>query len=259
MEIAERFKENLKRRTSESRDTRIAIYASLASHIGIFLILTTAAALSTEVKLWYPPVLHVDLVSVSTIKESRTLFDTGKMEKRGQENKNTIIEPAAVVSIDKKEKNNVQTQAATAPVVASRSVNIATPATVAMTKEASKEARKTNEIDIGRHTQLASNAPSSERISIAVPRYRDNSQPSYPRIASERGYEGLVLLSAEINADGKVGSLKVKKSSGFAMLDRSALDAVKKWKFEPGKKMGRPISMWVDVPVKFVLQNHASM
>jgi TonB family protein len=259
MEIAERFKEKYLQGRTSSRDTLIAISASLASHIGIFLILTTTAALSTEVKLWYPPVLHVDLVSVSTIKESRTLFDTGKMEKHGQESKNTIIEPASVVSIDKKEKNNVKTQAATTPVVASRSVNITAPATVTMTGAEAKAAKKASENNIGRQMQLASNTPLSERVSIAVPRYRDNSQPNYPRIASERGYEGLVLLSAEINADGKVGSLKVKKSSGFAMLDRSALDAVKKWKFEPGKKMGRPISMWVDVPVKFVLQNHASM
>ena len=107
--------------------------------------------------------------------------------------------------------------------------------------------------------QLASVAPSSERISIAVPKYRENSQPAYPRIATERGFEGVVLLSAEIEADGKVGVLKVKNSSGYAVLDRAALDAVKKWKFDPGKKMGRPISMWVDVPVKFVLKNHASM
>ncbi|MCX5835945.1 MAG: energy transducer TonB, partial [Deltaproteobacteria bacterium] len=71
-----------------------------------------------------------------------------------------------------------------------------------------------------------------------------------------RGYEGVVLLSAEIYADGHVGNLKLKKSCGFAVLDRSALDAVKTWKFEPGRRMGRPISMWVDVPVKFILRDN---
>jgi protein TonB len=39
------------------------------------------------------------------------------------------------------------------------------------------------------------------------------------------------------------------------VLDKSALEAVKTWKFEPGRKIGKPTIMWVDVPVKFVLKD----
>jgi protein TonB len=64
-----------------------------------------------------------------------------------------------------------------------------------------------------------------------------------------------VILSVEIFTDGSVGSLKIKKSSGYTVLDKSALEAVKTWKFEPGRKIGKPVIMWVDVPVKFVLKD----
>ena len=93
------------------------------------------------------------------------------------------------------------------------------------------------------------------KVILAVPRYGVNAPPIYPAIARRRGYEGIVMLSAEILIDGMVGKLRIKKSSGYHILDVSALKAVKKWKFEPAKKMGYPVTMWVEVPVRFVLNN----
>lgn len=95
---------------------------------------------------------------------------------------------------------------------------------------------------------------SAAHASMAKPRYRDNSPPSYPLTARMRGYEGVVLVSAEILAEGRVGSLKIKSSSGYEMLDKSALDAVKFWKFDPAKRMGKPVIAWVDIPVRYVLK-----
>lgn len=92
------------------------------------------------------------------------------------------------------------------------------------------------------------------RVTLAYPRYGVNSHPRYPEIARMRGYEGIVLLSAEIHADGTVGGLMIKRSSGYTILDRSAFDAVRTWKFEPAREMGKPRTMWVDVPVRFVLR-----
>jgi len=94
-----------------------------------------------------------------------------------------------------------------------------------------------------------------EAVSIAVPKYRENVQPNYPEFARSKGYQGLVLLSAEVHADGHVGEVRISKSCGHSLLDRSALDAVRYWKFEPGKRMGVPVNMWVDVPVRFVLKD----
>ncbi|MBP8980223.1 MAG: energy transducer TonB [Syntrophobacterales bacterium] len=89
--------------------------------------------------------------------------------------------------------------------------------------------------------------------SLAVPRYHENPHPAYPRLARLRGHEGVVLLTVEVLPDGKVGRLQIKSSSGYTLLDQSALDSIKKWSFEPGRKMGVPVAMWVDVPIRFRL------
>jgi len=98
-------------------------------------------------------------------------------------------------------------------------------------------------------------APDSRGATMAMPRYRENSRPVYPAVARSRGYEGLVILSVEVFADGKVGDVKVAKTSGYSLLDRSALEAVKLWKFDPARKMGIPVAMRVKIPVRFSLKS----
>jgi len=89
----------------------------------------------------------------------------------------------------------------------------------------------------------------------AYPVYGENMPPVYPEIARIRGYEGVVLIAAEILSNGRVGEARISKSSGYSILDQAALEAIKPWRFEPAKKSGRPFTMWVEVPVKFVLKN----
>ena len=93
---------------------------------------------------------------------------------------------------------------------------------------------------------------------IAYPLYKENAPPAYPEIARARGYEGIVLVSAEILPDGRVGEIKIRKSSGYAILDQSAIQAVKPWRFEPARKSGNPFTAWVELPIKFILHNDSS-
>ena len=88
----------------------------------------------------------------------------------------------------------------------------------------------------------------------AKPLFRVNSPPEYPRIARKRGYQGIVILDVQVTRNGKVGNLKVHKSSGYPVLDRSATASVNNWIFEPGIKAGKPVDMWVRVPVRFKLE-----
>jgi len=90
-------------------------------------------------------------------------------------------------------------------------------------------------------------------VVTAVPRYKENAPPVYPRLARRRGYEGTVVFSVWVLVDGTVGELEVKQSSGHSTLDRAAERAVRKWKFTPASRMGVPCAMSVDVPVRFVL------
>lgn len=89
---------------------------------------------------------------------------------------------------------------------------------------------------------------------VAIPCYKSNPSPKYPEIARRRGYEGEVLLSVVVSADGTVATVRVKRSSGHSILDRAAVEAVAKWEFIPARRMGAPVSLPVDIPVRFVLR-----
>jgi len=98
----------------------------------------------------------------------------------------------------------------------------------------------------------------SSAFVTASPLYRENNPPVYPAMARLRGYEGVVVVSAEILPDGRVGSTAIIQSSGYTILDKSAMEAVKLWKFEPAKKAGKPFAIRVKLPIKFVLHDDNS-
>jgi protein TonB len=66
--------------------------------------------------------------------------------------------------------------------------------------------------------------------------------------------QGTVTLRVLIGADGHAAQAQVETSSGFERLDHAALQAVRSWKYLPGKRNGVPEAMWFNVPVKFVLE-----
>ncbi len=96
--------------------------------------------------------------------------------------------------------------------------------------------------------------PSDGEIIFAQPKYAENPKPLYPQEARRKGYEGEVLLRVEVLSNGRVGQIEVRSSSGYETLDRSAINAVKQWKFIPAKKGENPIPFWVSIPIKFQLR-----
>ncbi|MEW6374761.1 MAG: energy transducer TonB [Thermodesulfobacteriota bacterium] len=97
-------------------------------------------------------------------------------------------------------------------------------------------------------------SPSDSEVVFAQPKYAENPKPLYPQEARKKGYEGEVLLRVEVLANGRVGQVEVKKSSGHELLDNSALTTVKQWRFIPAKRGESPVPLWVNIPIKFQLQ-----
>jgi protein TonB len=95
---------------------------------------------------------------------------------------------------------------------------------------------------------------SEGEVILIHPRYAENPEPVYPREARKKGFQGEVVLKVEVLSNGLVGQVEVRKSSGHEILDRSALSAVKQWKFFPAKRGESTIPFWVNIPIKFQLQ-----
>lgn len=75
--------------------------------------------------------------------------------------------------------------------------------------------------------------------------------PVYPRLALKRGQQGEALIHARVNVEGETERLQLVRSSGYRLLDQSALKAVAAWVFMPAKRNGVAITAWIEVPVKF--------
>lgn len=85
--------------------------------------------------------------------------------------------------------------------------------------------------------------------------YAHNPKPTYPTIAKSRGWQGKVLLRVKVSAQGLSDAVTVEESSGREMLDESAIEAVKQWRFIPAKRGNTPVASSVIVPIVFTLRN----
>lgn len=82
-----------------------------------------------------------------------------------------------------------------------------------------------------------------------------NPKPPYPLSAVRQGAEGRVVVWAEVLPNGHAGLVRLEQSSGHAVLDASAMNTVRSWRFTPALSNGVPISQSVRIPIDFTLQN----
>ncbi len=76
--------------------------------------------------------------------------------------------------------------------------------------------------------------------------------PEYSEEARKAKYSGSVMLSIVVNTDGKAEQITVTKSLGMG-LDEKAIEAVKQWRFLPGKNKGVPVKVKAQIEVNFRL------
>jgi protein TonB len=81
-----------------------------------------------------------------------------------------------------------------------------------------------------------------------------NQPPVYPQEARLAGQEGVVIVLALSDASGAVEQVSIEESSGFPLLDDSALEAVRRWRFVPALENGVAVAGYVRVPIRFVLR-----
>jgi TonB family protein len=89
-------------------------------------------------------------------------------------------------------------------------------------------------------------------IGVTPPVAKFTPEPDFSEEARKAKYQGTVTLSAVIGPDGRPRNLKVVRSLGMG-LDQKALEKVRTWLFEPGKRNGQPVAVAMTLEVDFRL------
>jgi len=96
-----------------------------------------------------------------------------------------------------------------------------------------------------------SEAPQSEQPitiqhGVSPPRPILTPNPKMPK----NGLKGVVSIRCVVGSDGRVRNAEVAKSLS-PQNDASALEIIQKWRFEPGKRDGKPVAVKATVEVAF--------
>jgi protein TonB len=80
--------------------------------------------------------------------------------------------------------------------------------------------------------------------------------PTYPEMAQSTGLEGLVVVRILVFKDGTVKDVIVVRPSGTNVgFEEAAVEACKQWVFKPAIQNQKPVSVWVNYPIKFAITN----
>jgi periplasmic protein TonB len=87
---------------------------------------------------------------------------------------------------------------------------------------------------------------------VTAPRAVYDPDPEYSDEARKARYQGSVILWVVVGPDGRPRDLHIQRSLGMG-LDEKAIEAVRKWRFEPAMKDGHPVAVQINVEVNFRL------
>ncbi len=87
---------------------------------------------------------------------------------------------------------------------------------------------------------------------VTPPRVRKKVEPDYPKGAAAIGLEATVVVEVVIDSTGVITTVNPLRLAGRGF-DESAVACVKKWRFHPAEKDGRPVAVHASIEVNFRL------
>ena len=87
------------------------------------------------------------------------------------------------------------------------------------------------------------------------PRLIRKIDPMYPFTAKRKSIEGSVTIQMIVDKSGRVIEVMALKAEPEGIFESSAISAVKRWRFKPAIKDGRPVDVIVVVPLVFGLED----
>jgi TonB family protein len=90
---------------------------------------------------------------------------------------------------------------------------------------------------------------------VTLPKLVSEVKPKYTPEAMQARIEGTVVMSVVVRTDGTTGDIEVTRSLDARYgVDRQAVGALSQWRFEPGRKDGKPVPVRVSVEMQFRLK-----
>jgi protein TonB len=103
--------------------------------------------------------------------------------------------------------------------------------------------------------ELFPQPPGPEIVAVRADSRHPLTQPPYPMSDVRMGNEGFVDLELYVMPNGRVGDVRVLRSTGYPSLDQSAIDEAKRrWKLLPATRDGVPFAQWHRLRVVFKLE-----
>jgi len=87
---------------------------------------------------------------------------------------------------------------------------------------------------------------------VKAPKRIYTPDPTYTKSAQEAKTQGDINLAIVVTPEGDVSEAEVCKSLELS-LDQRAIETVRRWKFEPATKDGKPVAVHINVAVSFRL------
>lgn len=88
---------------------------------------------------------------------------------------------------------------------------------------------------------------------MTPPRLLKRVNPVFPKAAHVFGVSGVLVVEVVITTDGDVVDPAVVKPLPAPTLSYAALEAIRRWKFEPGTIQGEPVNVFFNLSVNYKL------
>lgn len=102
--------------------------------------------------------------------------------------------------------------------------------------------------------ELAAARSAAEEVAASALRRVRYVEPRFPEAARERGTSGYVDLVFTVRADGSVGDVSVTGAEPAGVFEEAAIDAVRRWRYRPVERAGRPVEQRARLRVRFAVE-----
>jgi len=160
-------------------------------------------------------------------------------------------ETASVLPVENRDSTHID-EAAEAPAIKTSAAPVKTSTTPSIETQKPKALSKQNEKlpAAASHSVLRQEKPRYHK-----PELLNEIKPRYPLTARRQEQEGVVKLQAWIKSSGRVDRVEILISSGYPVLDRAALKAVKKARFKAAEMDSKAVEGSVTISIRFQLDS----